>query len=155
MRFQVKRNQRVKTKTKIETLTSVRSKNAESSRSVKKRVSTPRPPKHHLAPRLGWKIHRSRYLVWDRFMNVRQDDVSIGRRRFRYTYLDHPGAVFAIGITPNRELVLIRLFRYPLDEWCWEIPSGGLGDKAGKSPLRVAKEELLEEAGGIAKKWTS
>ena len=88
-------------------------------------------------------------------MSVRQDSVRIGQRKFKYTYLEHPGAVFSVGLTGQNEVILIRIFRYPIDEWCWEIPSGGMGDKSGKSPLRVAKDELREEAGGVAKKWIS
>jgi 8-oxo-dGTP pyrophosphatase MutT (NUDIX family) len=61
----------------------------------------------------------------------------------------------AIGIIPvdkDMNTWLVGQFRYPLNEYSWEIPEGG--GKIGISPLESAKRELLEETGLKANKWT-
>ena len=61
----------------------------------------------------------------------------------------------AIGIIPfdeNGNTWLVGQFRYPLNEWSWEIPEGGgpLQDLV----LQSAQRELKEETGITAKMWT-
>lgn len=61
----------------------------------------------------------------------------------------------AIGIVPLDEdgnTWLVGQWRYPLDEWSWEIPEGG--GAIGSDPEECAKRELKEETGFSAKKWT-
>ena len=45
---------------------------------------------------------------------------------------------------------MIRSYRYTVDDWCWELPAGGLGDKPGVPLVEVAQQELAEETGGIS-----
>lgn len=61
----------------------------------------------------------------------------------------------AIGIIPIDEkgyTWLVGQYRYPLDQYSWEIPEGG--GKLGIDPLASAQRELLEETGLKAAKWT-
>lgn len=61
----------------------------------------------------------------------------------------------AIGIIPVDQegySWLVGQYRYPLDEYSWEIPEGG--GKVGTQPIVTAKRELLEETGIVAQKWT-
>lgn len=61
----------------------------------------------------------------------------------------------AIGILPidkDGNTWLVGQWRYPLNEWSWEIPEGG--GPIGSDPLESAKRELKEEAGLTAKRWT-
>ena len=61
----------------------------------------------------------------------------------------------AVGIIPIDEegnTWLVGQWRYPLNEWSWEIPEGG-------SPLEInllqsAQRELKEETGITANRWT-
>ncbi|MBN8694813.1 MAG: NUDIX hydrolase [Bacteroidetes bacterium] len=58
----------------------------------------------------------------------------------------------AIGILPidNEGFTwLVGQWRYPLEEYCWEIPEGG--GPLGIDPLNSAKRELKEETGIVAK----
>lgn len=60
----------------------------------------------------------------------------------------------AIGIIPidgDGNTWLVGQWRYPLNEWSWEIPEGG-GPITG-DVLESAKRELKEETGLTAKKW--
>ena len=47
---------------------------------------------------------------------------------------------------------LVGQYRYPINQYTWEIPEGG-GDP-NIDPLDSAKRELHEETGITAKKWT-
>ena len=61
----------------------------------------------------------------------------------------------AIGIIPlDREehTWLVGQYRYPLDEYSWEIPMGGA--EINTSPLEGGVRELREETGITAGNWT-
>lgn len=61
-------------------------------------------------------------------------------------------AMAIIPIDESGNTWLIGQYRYPLDEYSWEIPMGG-GPMA-EDKLESAKRELKEETGLIAEKWT-
>jgi 8-oxo-dGTP pyrophosphatase MutT (NUDIX family) len=61
----------------------------------------------------------------------------------------------ALGIIPIDEegnTWLVGQYRYPLDEYSWEIPMGG--GPIAKDILESAQRELKEETGLTAEKWT-
>ncbi len=61
----------------------------------------------------------------------------------------------AIGIIPvdaEGQTWLVGQYRYPLDEFHWEIPEGG--GPLHETPLEAAKRELQEETGITAGRWT-
>lgn len=61
----------------------------------------------------------------------------------------------AIGVVPidsEGNTYLVGQYRYPLNEYSWEIPEGGC--PLGTDPLDSAKRELKEETGLEAAKWT-
>lgn len=59
----------------------------------------------------------------------------------------------AIGILACEEdkIWLIGQYRYPLNQYSWEIPEGG--GKHDTAPLLSAQRELLEEVGATAQNW--
>ncbi len=60
----------------------------------------------------------------------------------------------AIGIIPldeHNNTWLVGQYRYPLDEYSWEIPMGG--GPLEEDILSAAKRELKEETGLTAEKW--
>jgi ADP-ribose pyrophosphatase len=61
----------------------------------------------------------------------------------------------AIGIVPldhEGNTWLVGQYRFPLNEYSWEIPEGGSPE--GEDELTTAQRELKEETGLIAHKWT-
>lgn len=100
-----------------------------------------------LGTTLGWLTRSSRYLFESPWHRIRQDAVSLRGKDLTFTYLEHAGSVFVVPITKGGNVVLIRSYRYNVDDWVWEIPAGGLGDKPGVSLEEAARAELREETG--------
>ncbi|MFH1277470.1 MAG: NUDIX hydrolase [Candidatus Eisenbacteria bacterium] len=69
-----------------------------------------------------------------------------------YYYVRSRGAVMIVPVDDEGRAVLVRQYRYLLDEDSLEFPAGGL--KKGGDPLDQAKAELREEAGVEAASWT-
>ncbi|MGD8488825.1 MAG: NUDIX hydrolase [Anaerolineae bacterium] len=96
-----------------------------------------------------WETLSRRYLWQSQWYNVQQDQVRTRDGHiFTYTVIEHPGAVWVVPITADGQVVLIRSYRYPVDDWCYEVPAGGL--LPDLTPEEVAHRELLEEVGGTA-----
>ena len=100
-----------------------------------------------------WKRLSSSRIYGNQWFAVREDrvvrpDGEVG------TYSVVTASRVATGIVPlwpDGTVTLVGQYRYPLDEYSWEIPEGG-GDLAAK-PLDVAKRELSEETGITAGTW--
>jgi 8-oxo-dGTP pyrophosphatase MutT (NUDIX family) len=61
-------------------------------------------------------------------------------------------AVGVITLDQNWQTHLVGQYRFPLNQYSWEIPEGG--GEMNKDPIDSAKRELLEETGLVAKSWT-
>jgi 8-oxo-dGTP pyrophosphatase MutT (NUDIX family) len=61
-------------------------------------------------------------------------------------------AVGVAAIDEEGYLWMVGQYRFPLDQYSWEIPEGGC--PMGTDPLEAAQRELREETGLIAKEWT-
>ncbi len=97
----------------------------------------------------AWETLHSHFLWESRWYNLRQDRLRTpGGHEFTYTIVDHPGAVWVVPVTTDGQVVLVRQYRYAVDEFCMEVPAGGLSPDL--TPEEVARRELLEEVGGIA-----
>jgi ADP-ribose pyrophosphatase len=57
----------------------------------------------------------------------------------------HPGSVVLLPIPEPGKIILIRQYRYTIDDWIWELPAGSL--KANEDPDRAAARECEEEIG--------
>lgn len=87
---------------------------------------------------------------FDYFFASRNDD---SRLRLRTRKPDPEGVViYAVTKEAQPRLVVIREYRYPLDEEIYELPAG-LVD-AGETPGEAAARELLEETGLVFEEYT-
>lgn len=94
-----------------------------------------------------WKKIDSKYLWRSHWYNLRQDRLRrLGGDEFTYTVIEHPGAVWVVPVTADGQIALVWNYRYAVDDWCYEVPAGGL--TPGLPPEETARRELLEEIGG-------
>ncbi len=98
---------------------------------------------------IPWKTLHSKYLWQSRWYSLRQDRLRTPEgHEFTYTLIEHPGAVWIVPVTADGQIVLIWNYRYTVEDWCYEVPAGGLSPDL--TPEAVAHRELLEEIGGTA-----
>src|SRR3954468_6354197 len=103
----------------------------------------------------GWKILGSRTHFENEICRLREDDVALaGGKKIQYAYVERDDAVVVVPITADGQMVLLRQYRYAVDEWCLEVPAGGTHDTGDASLEEVARKELREEVGATAKSLT-
>jgi len=100
-----------------------------------------------LGARVGWKLLDTTYPFATKWLRLRQDRIDKDGHELAFAYVDGPGAVIVVPVTPEGEIVLIRQYRYTVDEILIELPAGGLHDTENKTPQEVAVKELREEIG--------
>lgn len=85
-------------------------------------------------------------------LRIRQDWVRLenGVERPR-DIVEHPGGVMVIPILPDGRLLLIRQYRYALDDTIYEFPAGKC--EPGEDRLMTVQRELEEETGYRAQQW--
>ena len=104
-----------------------------------------------LGASLGWQRIDTVRPYQSHWHNLRQDAVRLpSGEEIIYTYQEHAGFVTVVPVTSDGKVVMISSYRYTVDDWCWELPAGGLGDKPGVSLIEVAQQELAEETGGTS-----
>lgn len=101
-----------------------------------------------------WQTHSSAVAYENNWLTVRHEEVT--------TPANTPGiygvvsfknkAVGVVPIDTEGNTYLVGQYRYPLNEYSWEIPEGG--SPLGTDPLDSAKRELKEETGLEARHWT-
>ncbi|HEY73516.1 MAG: hypothetical protein DRJ03_11600 [Chloroflexi bacterium] len=102
---------------------------------------------------LGWQRLATDYPYNHKMFRVRRDQARWPDGHVApYVYVQACGALWVVPVTADEQIVLIRQFRYTLDDWSWEVPAGGFHDFSG-SPLELAKRELAEEVGGRSDDW--
>ncbi len=89
-----------------------------------------------------------------RIINVHVDTVKLCDKSVatRET-VDHPGGVGICALTANKEVLLVRQFRYPYKEVIYEIPAGKL--EKCEDPKIAAMREFEEECGAKASNFFS
>ena len=82
-------------------------------------------------------------------VNIRSDiaEISNGKRVPREV-VEHPGGVGIVPVTDDGKVLMVRQYRYPMEEELLEIPAGKL--EIGENPLDCAVRELYEETGCTA-----
>jgi len=97
-----------------------------------------------------WQIKGTKNVYENPWISVREDAVirPDGRDGI-YGVVHYKNK--AIGVLPIDEegyTYLVGQYRYPLEEYSWEIPEGG--GPHDENPLVAAKRELVEETGLVA-----
>jgi ADP-ribose pyrophosphatase len=98
--------------------------------------------------KLGWRLLATEYPLVTPWLRIRRDRVAIdGKGEITYTYMQGTGAVVVVPVTSEGEMVLVKQYRYTVDDWCLEVPAGGTHDTGDKALDQVARDELRQEIG--------
>lgn len=66
----------------------------------------------------------------------------------------HPGGVAVLALDKEKNVCLVRQYRYPIQQMLLELPAGKLDHGAEEDRLLGAQRELSEETGLEAGQWT-
>jgi ADP-ribose pyrophosphatase len=99
-----------------------------------------------------WKTLASREVYDNAWIRVREDSVirPDGEQGiYGVVHFKH----IAVGVlaVEDESIYLVGQYRYPLEQYSWEIPEGGCPED--EDPLDAAKRELAEETGLRAESW--
>ena len=96
---------------------------------------------------LRWKMLSSRYVYQDRWFQARADSCEFpdGRIIEPYYVVELPNWCNTVIITKEDKIILVRQYRYPVDQITFELP-GGVIEK-DEDPKEAAKREMEEETG--------
>ena len=90
---------------------------------------------------------KERRRVYDgRIFHLDVDRVELpGGHTVNMEIVRHPGSVVLLPMPSEQEIILIRQYRYTIDQMIWELPAGSL--KPGEDPAEAAARECEEEIG--------
>jgi 8-oxo-dGTP pyrophosphatase MutT (NUDIX family) len=99
-----------------------------------------------------WQTLNSRQVYDNAWISVREDSVlrPDGKQGI-YGVVHFKNIAVGIIAIEDDSIYLVGQYRYPLEQYSWEIPEGGC--PAGEDPLDAAKRELEEETGLRAESW--
>jgi 8-oxo-dGTP pyrophosphatase MutT (NUDIX family) len=102
-------------------------------------------------PPYRWKKLREELFAKTRIFDVVRAFFHHPRREKEQDFfvINPPDWVNVVALTPDRQLVLVRQFRYGINEFSLEIP-GGVID-AGEDPVAAGVRELREESGFVGR----
>jgi len=100
-----------------------------------------------------WRVRSSTYLIESEHLRIRSDELELpsGVVLPNYYVRESYGFVMIFALTPAREVVLVRQYRYGIDQVILELPAGSID--RGEDPLLCAQRELREETGYTAARW--
>ncbi len=94
------------------------------------------------------------YIYNGKIINLRVDDALLPNgNAAKREVVEHPGGVGVLALDSDKNVFLVRQFRYPYSETVLEIPAGK--KEHGEDPLVCGKRELKEETGLTAKNYIS
>ena len=99
-----------------------------------------------------WKTLSSKIVYQNPWITVREDQVTRpdGKPGI-YGVVDTRIATGVVAINDKMEVYLVGQYRYPINQYSWEIIEGGTD--GNEKPLDCIKRELKEEAGLVATDW--
>lgn len=99
-----------------------------------------------------WTTLASQEVYDNAWINVREDKVvrPDGEQGI-YGVVHFKNKAIGVLAIEDDSIYLVGQYRYPLEQYSWEIPEGGCAE--GEDPLVAAQRELEEETGLSARHW--
>jgi ADP-ribose pyrophosphatase len=106
-----------------------------------------------MASNSKWKVLTSQELMKSGFFKLRCDSLQLpdGQVQPRYYTMEFSDWVNVVAVTTNNEIILIRQYRPPKEDYFIEIPGGTTHPGQNEDPKEAARRELEEETGFVAK----
>ncbi|MFN8249792.1 MAG: NUDIX hydrolase [Ferruginibacter sp.] len=89
----------------------------------------------------------SEYISRHKYFSARRDsyETADGKTVDPYFVVELPTSAAAVAITEDGQMILVKQYRYAVDEELLEIPGGFIDP--GELPMQAIERELLEETG--------
>ncbi|HEX8424330.1 MAG TPA: NUDIX hydrolase [Pyrinomonadaceae bacterium] len=99
-----------------------------------------------------WTVVSTKDVYENNWISVREDAVvQPDGERGIYGVVHFKNIAIGVLAVEDDFVYLVGQYRYPLEQYSWEIPEGGCGE--GEDPLDAAQRELEEETGLRAMHW--
>jgi ADP-ribose pyrophosphatase len=83
-----------------------------------------------------------------RVFSVEASDVTLPNgRQTKVEVVRHPRSVVLIPMPTPASVILVRQYRFAVNQWLWELPAGSVDE--GEEPEAAARRECNEEIGQI------
>jgi len=95
---------------------------------------------------MNFKINKSDKVFSGRVFDVKVDQIlyDSGNNDVREIIVHNGGAV-VLPVTKKGNIIMVKQYRYPIDDFMYELPAGKL--EINEDPLECASRELTEETG--------
>ena len=91
------------------------------------------------------KLLNKKKIYQGKVLDLAVDTVLFPEQSVDMECIKHPGGAAVVPLLPDGSVVLIKQYRYVVNDTIWEIPAGRL--EKGESPRDCAFRELEEEVG--------
>lgn len=96
----------------------------------------------------GWRKLSSEMVLATPWLRLRRDHIALpSGEEIDYHTLEHDGWAIVVPMLGDGQVLVERIYRWPLQAWPLELPAGGLD---GDAPEVGARRELQEETGFVA-----
>ena len=89
---------------------------------------------------------KSNLLYEDKWLKFYQDEIEFPNgEKGTYAWVDRKSGVGIVVVTKDKKILLHKEYRYPIQDYSWEIQGGGIDE--GETLEEAAVRELEEETG--------